>query len=124
MAETSEKTSRFRFIMVQRTKSLEGNRRAIELADADARSHAARVSQELKKTKKKNELLKRKIAPNRKLEVLGPASMRLATAACQPVACVSSCLLDPFVQLPIELSFEERNLLHDCEYSTDGWQQD
>lgn len=114
--------SRFRFIMVQRTRSSEADRRAIELADADARSHAARVSQELKKAKK-NQLLKSKTGPNRKLDGLGHASMQLAASACRPVACVSTCLLDPFVQLPIELSFEERNLLHDCKYGTDGWRQ-
>lgn len=112
----AEKPSRFSFIVVPHTNSSERDRRAVELAAATVKSHAARVSQELEKAKEPS---KTRIKASGKSLVLKHSARQEQTGV--PTTLGGIRLLDPFGQLPTELSVDERNLLHDCTFCAECW---
>jgi hypothetical protein len=99
------------FVAVSRRSGNENKHQIIEfeLADADAKSHAARVGHQRKNN-----------ASRLRMAYLNRTSQPL-TDPRQTTGYLSSCLLDPFVTLMAELSITERNLVHECEFDA-SWE--
>lgn len=114
----AEKPSRFSFIIVPHAKSSEGDRHAAELAAAKAKSHAARISQELEEAKEPST---RKARSSGKTLVLRKHARQEQKSACLTAPWGSLRTLDTFVQLPTQLSVDERSLLHDCMSRVERW---
>ena len=110
MAVQTQSRRRFHFVLVERMKPETTDRREFELVDAGARSHAARIAHE---ARRKSALTKKAIhAMKQEPDEAEPA---WAYSPSSTATQMSNSFLDPFVQLPMDLTLEERNLLHDCE---------
>ncbi|ETN45732.1 uncharacterized protein HMPREF1541_09565 [Cyphellophora europaea CBS 101466] len=108
MAVQTQSRRRFHFVLVERMKPETTDRREFELVDAGARSHAARIAHE---ARRKSALTKKAIhAMKQEPDEAEPA---WAYSPSSTATQMSNSFLDPFVQLPMDLTLEERNLLHD-----------
>ena len=111
-----QRTLRLHFVTVQQTHGKDetaATQRDIELADSDARSHAARVGHQTKKAASRP---KRTIPWDNGGRFKAGQHLHMRKDPWQTTAYVSSCLLDPFVKLPVDLTLDERNLLHECKF--------
>lgn len=101
---------RFHFVVTSRNDSQKQRRRHEETADGAARSHAARISHSHRRSSINTDTRKwlvLKQSPRRAEKPQGP----LAYVAVS----TSYSSLDPFVELSLALSAQERNLVHCCE---------
>lgn len=100
----------YHFVAVEHSKSKGRDRRQWELSDAAARSHAARISHARRKplpfNAQKSLVLGRSTEED-KDQIPQDNVMHKAVTT-------SNSSLDPFIQLSLALSLEERNLVHEC----------
>lgn len=99
----------FRFIVTHSGKVRGRSRREFELAQSDAKSHAARVAYDRKR--------KQDGPPYQQDDVKQDSEWtKQVILIDQDAFFVDTGFLDPFLRLANVISLEERNLLHECEY--------
>lgn len=109
-AVTAVHRPKFHFVAVEWGGTQRGDRRRAELANAQARSHAARIS--YRRFKEPALVIKKPRAPvKRSVE----DDLSSGDSPPLPVAVsTTNSSLDPFIRLAMEVPLEERAMIHEC----------